>query len=293
MKFFQKTWVAVVITLAMVAGAVFIGLNRTDTVPNTPASVGLDTSLSTSRSEGFLLDEADVLSQEEEHQINLYNANWLERYDSLIAVAVVPSASGSLEDYAYERAMAWELAAADAVLVIETSSGSAYFLPGDNYPLTDSQINSYMNTYLYDGVANKEYASGILELFQEVNQYYVDQYGRGYLDNGSYGYGYQSGSTLYGIIMLVVILLVIATVVDNLRYASYRQRYYGVVNPPVVTTQAADLRVQARPGSGDDGKTTATNPKKGEGGNCRLALRVDNALFQAMLLRMMDFYAAG
>ena len=112
MKFFQKTWVAVVITLAMVAGAVFIGLNRTDTVPNTPASVGLDTSLSTSRSEGFLLDEADVLSQEEEHQINLYNANWLERYDSLIAVAVVPSASGSLEDYAYERAMAWELAAA-------------------------------------------------------------------------------------------------------------------------------------------------------------------------------------
>lgn len=234
MKFFQKTWVAVVITLAMVAGAVFIGLNRTDTVPNTPASVGLDTSLSTSRSEGFLLDEADVLSQEEEHQINLYNANWLERYDSLIAVAVVPSASGSLEDYAYERAMAWELAAADAVLVIETSSGSAYFLPGDNYPLTDSQINSYMNTYLYDGVANKEYASGILELFQEVNQYYVDQYGRGYLDNGSYGYGYQSGSTLYGIIMLVVILLVIATVVDNLRYASYRQRYYGVVNPPVV-----------------------------------------------------------
>ncbi len=192
MKFFQKTWVAVVITLAMVAGAVFIGLNRTDTVPNTPASVGLDTSLSTSRSEGFLLDEADVLSQEEEHQINLYNANWLERYDSLIAVAVVPSASGSLEDYAYERAMAWELAAADAVLVIETSSGSAYFLPGDNYPLTDSQINSYMNTYLYDGVANKEYASGILELFQEVNQYYVDQYGRGYLDNGrDYGYGYQ------------------------------------------------------------------------------------------------------
>ena len=67
----------------------------------------------------------------------------------------------------------------------------------------------------------------------------------------------------------------------------------SVVNPPVVTTQAADLRVQARPGSGDDGKTTATNPRKGEGGNCRLALRVDNALFQAMLLRMMDFYAAG
>ena len=234
MKFFQKTWVAVVITLAMVAGAVFIGLNRTETVPNSPSSVGLDTSLSTSRSEGFLLDEADVLSQEEEHQINLYNANWLERYDSLVAVAVVPTVSGDLGDYAYERAMSWELAAADAVLVIETGTDSAYFLPGDNYPLTDSQINSYMNTYLYDGVANKEYAAGILKLFQELNQYYVDQYGRGYLDNGSYGYGYDTGSTIYGIVLLVIILLVIATVVDNLRYATYRQRYYGVINPPVV-----------------------------------------------------------
>ena len=234
MKFFQKTWVAVLITLAMVAGAVVIGQNREETVPNSPASVGLDTSLSTSRSEGFLLDEADVLSQEEERQINLYNANWLERYDSLVAVAVVPAVSGDLADYAYERAMDWELSASDAVLVVETGSDSAYFLPGDNYPLTDSQINSYMNTYLYDGVTNKEYAAGILELFQELNQYYVDQFGRGYLDNGGYGRGYESGTLVYGAVLLVIILLVIATVADNLRYASYRQRYYGVVNPPVM-----------------------------------------------------------
>lgn len=233
MKVFQKTWVAVVITLAMVAGAVFIGLNRTDTVPNSPGEAGLDTSLSTSRSEGFLLDEANVLSAEEEHQINLYNANWLERYDSLVAVAVTPSVSGDLGDYAYQRAMDWELAATDAVLVIETDTGSAYLLPGDDYPLTDSQINSYMNTYLYEGVADKEYAAGILNLFQAVNQFYVDQYGTGYLEGG-YGYGHSAGTQIYAIVLLVIILLVIATVVDNLRYATYRQRYYGVVNPPVV-----------------------------------------------------------
>ena len=126
MKFFQKTWVAVLITLAMVAGAVVIGQNREETVPNSPASVGLDTSLSTSRSEGFLLDEADVLSQEEERQINLYNANWLERYDSLVALALVPSVTGNIDDYAYDLAMDWELAAADAVLVINTGEGDAY-----------------------------------------------------------------------------------------------------------------------------------------------------------------------
>lgn len=233
MKFFQKTWVAVIIALAMVAGAVYIGLNRADTVPNSPANVGLDTSLSTSRSEGFLLDEADVLSAEEEHQINLYNANWLERYDSLVAVALVPEVSGDLGEYAYERAMTWELAAADAVLVIETGTDSAYLLPGNDYPQTDTQINSYMNTYLYEGVADKEYAAGILNLFQALNQYYVDQYGLGLLENESYAVSYGSGSWIYGAVALVIILLVIATIVDNLRYSTYRQRYYGVVNPPV------------------------------------------------------------
>ena len=231
MKVFQKTWVAVVITLVMIAGAVWIGQSREDTVPNSPGSVGLDTSLSTSRSEGFLLDEANVLSSEEERQINLYNANWLERYDSLIAVAVVPSVSGELGDYAYERAMSWELAAADAVLVVETETGSALLLPGDDYPLTDSQITSYMNTYLYEGVTNGTYASGILNLFQAIDQFYVDQYGLGYLEPSGYSYG---TSRVYGLVMLVVILFVIAWVVDSLRFSAYRQRYYGVGTPPVV-----------------------------------------------------------
>lgn len=233
MKFFQKTWVAVALTAVMIICAVAIGLSREDTVPNSPADAGLDTSLSTSRSEGFLLDEADVLSQEEERQINLYNANWLERYDSLVAVAVVSSASVSLEDYAYERAMAWELAATDAVLVIETGTDSAYLLPGDDYPLTDSQITSYLNTYLYQDVVDKAYAAGILNLFQEINQYYVDQYGLGYLDSG-YGPGHDSVTTVLAVILLVIIVLVIATVADHLRYDAYRQRYYGVANPPVV-----------------------------------------------------------
>ena len=150
-----------------------------------------------------------------------------------MAVAVVSSASVSLEDYAYERAMAWELAATDAVLVIETGTDSAYLLPGDDYPLTDSQITSYLNTYLYQDVVDKAYAAGILNLFQEINQYYVDQYGLGYLDSG-YGPGHDSVTTVLAVILLVIIVLVIATVADHLRYDAYRQRYYGVANPPVV-----------------------------------------------------------
>ena len=232
MKFFQKTWVAVAITLVMIAAAIFIGRTREDTIPNSPASVGLDTSLSTSQSASFLWDEAGVLSDSEERQINLYNANWLERYDSLVALALVPSVTGNIDNYAYDLAMDWELAAADAVLVINTGEGDAYLLPGDNYPLSDSQITSYLNTYLYDGVASGNYASGVLNLYQEINQFYVDNYGLGYLESGpAYGGG---RSVAVSVVVLLVILVVIASIVDSLRYTEYRRRYYGVVNPPVV-----------------------------------------------------------
>lgn len=234
MKFFQKTWVAVLLTVAMIAGAVAIGQSRQDTAPNSPASVGLDTTLSTSRSSEFLWDQAGVLSTDQERQINLYNANWIERYDSIVAVAVVDSVTGNIDDYAYDLGMEWELAAADAILVIDTSTGDAYMAPAQDYPLSDNQITSYMDSYLYDGVASQEYGAGILNLFQNINQYYVDQYGLGFLDHSGGHAAGQESSRLAGLVMLVIMLLIIATIVDNLRYATYRQRYYGVVNPPIL-----------------------------------------------------------
>ena len=72
MKFFQKTWVAVVITLAMIAGAIAIGLSR----PAAPAPSGLDSSLSTGAYEQWVGDFAGVLSDAQVEQICLYNANW-------------------------------------------------------------------------------------------------------------------------------------------------------------------------------------------------------------------------
>ena len=52
---------------------------------------------------------------------------------------------------------------------------------------------------------------------------------------GANAYLKQQYTTVFKVFLVVfIILLVIATVADNLRYASYRQRYYGVVNPPVM-----------------------------------------------------------
>ena len=58
-----------------------------------------------------------MLSDQEEQQICLYNANWVARYDSLIAVATVREVSGDIADYAYALGEQIQLGAADGILV--------------------------------------------------------------------------------------------------------------------------------------------------------------------------------
>lgn len=233
MKFFQKTWVAVALTLVMIGGAVFIGLSRGEQAENSPASAGLDTSLSTGAYEQWVGDFAQVLTAEEEEQICLYNANWDQRYGSIIVVETLAAAPDtSLGDYAVSQAQAFELGAYDGYLAIVPEAGEAYLAVGMDYPLSDSQIGSYLSQYLYDDLQAGRCGQGVLSLFAGLNQYYVDNYGVPAQETG-YSYGSQ-GALVAGVILVVVFLLIFATLVDSMRYDAYRQRYYGVVNPPIV-----------------------------------------------------------
>ena len=233
MKFFQKTWVAVALTLVMITGAVFIGLNREETKADSPAAAGLDTSLSTGAYEQWVGDFAQVLSTAEEQQICLYNANWDQRYGSIIVVETLASAPDtSLEDYAVSQAQAFELTAYDGYLALVPGTGEAYLAVGMDYPLSDSQIGSYLSHYLYDDLQAGQCGKGVLALFAGLNQYYVDNYG---VPAQETGYGSAGGGSLVaGVILVVVMVLIFATLVDSLRYDAYRRRYYGVVNPPVI-----------------------------------------------------------
>ena len=232
MKIFQKTWVAWLVTAAMIACAVGIGLSK-GSGSSAPAPSGLDTSLSTGAYEQWIGDFAGVLTDEQEKQICLYNANWDQRYGSIIVVETLADTPNvSLEEYTYDRAEEFELGAYDGYLTINPQNGDAYFAVGMDYPLSDSQVGVYLSQYLYDSVASGEYGKGVLTLFSALNQYYLDNYGDGSATVAQPQVG--GASSIMGWVMLLVILLVIATIVDNLRYATYRQRYYGVLNPPVV-----------------------------------------------------------
>ncbi|MFR4334891.1 MAG: TPM domain-containing protein [Lawsonibacter sp.] len=233
MKLFQKTSVAVALTVVMIAAAIGIGQVRGSSAPAVPQAAGLDKSLSTSSYATWISDEAEVLSDQEERQICLYNANWVARYDSLIAVATVREVSGDIADYAYALGEQIQLGAADGILVVDTGTNNCYLAVGPDYPMTDEQVTSHLDRYLYENAMAGQFGTGVLSLFDGINQFYVENYGLGYLETSQNAYGGRStGETVMSLVVLLVILVVIASVVDSLRYTSYRQRYYGVPNPP-------------------------------------------------------------
>ena len=245
MKFLQKTWVAVVITAAMIVAAVAIGLSKPapaatpePAAPPSFSDTALDGSLSTGQYQRYLNDQPGVLTEQQRQQLCLYNANWDLRYSSILVVDIQSAAptSDSLADYAYDQANSMELGRYDAYLVIVPSIQDAYFAAGADYPLSDSQITDFMDRYLYQDLVDGKTDQGVLALCAGLNDYYVSNFGTGSAD-GDYSYddyGTDEGSALVGLLMLLVILLVIFSIIDRLRYSSYRQRYYGVVDPPVL-----------------------------------------------------------
>ena len=236
MKFLQKTWFAWLLTALMIVAAVGIGQAKgRQPEPLSTGSTALDRSLSTSEYDKYIWDDAGVLSNKNEESICLYNANWAQRYDSIIAVAAVTSVDGDIDEYAYDLGEEIELASADGILVIDVSAKDAYLAVGPDYPMTDSEITSFMNSGLYDYVQSGKTGEGIINLFGKINSFYVNNYGLGYLDNSSpYSSG---GDAAVGVVMPVIILIAIVLVInalDRARYNTYRRQYYGVLNPPVV-----------------------------------------------------------
>ena len=231
----KKLAVAWIVTIAMIVAAVFIGLRKGgDTpAPPKPQDMGLDMSLSTKQFQNHILDSAGVLSAKQKETICLYNANWNQRYGSIIMVATTNTVGGVLDDFAYDLGESVELAAADAVLAVNPKTVSAYLAPGPDYPLSGGQITSYLDNSFFAYVDHGSVGDGILNLFADLNTYYVDNYGLGYLDNSSGLGGERSGAALLvGVVLLLLVVVLILSAVDSARHSAYRTRYYGVVGAP-------------------------------------------------------------
>ncbi|WP_295634360.1 TPM domain-containing protein [uncultured Intestinimonas sp.] len=233
----KKRWVAVVITLVVIGLAICFGLMKAQSGSDLPAegSGALDTALDTSSYTRFLYDQADLLSPSAEETILLYNANWDDRYNSVVAVVTLESVgTSSLEDAAYDQGADMGLGEGDAVLLIAVAEDSYYVAPGTDFAtiLTnqavdelESRLNSAPN-----------YESAVLSFFSGMDTIYQANFGLGNQEvpQGG-GYVFFSGYRwLVSLIALLLVLFVILSAIDSARYNAYRRMYYGVPNPPVV-----------------------------------------------------------
>lgn len=236
MKFFQKTWVAWLLTAVMIAAAVWIGQakgGQREPEPLPTGSAALDKGLSTQSVQKFFWDDADILSSSTERQINLYNANWDFRYNSVVALVTTDS-TGNLEEFAWDQGIDLGLGEGDAILAISARDEDWFVAPGDDFStiLTNRAVSD-----LEDILSGDLNDKTVLAFYAALNQVYLDNFGLGNAEpGGSYGYD-NSGDTVVGVILLVFILIAIVAVInaiDRSRYNTYRRRYYGVPNPPVM-----------------------------------------------------------
>lgn len=218
-------WAALIAAIVL---ALILGQVRKPLLTDTGRDYALDESLVMNYT--CTLDNAGVLSRAEEKAIAVYDGNWNFRYGSIIVVATEKGVKGNLDDYAYGLGEELQLGSADGVLAIDVEGKDAYLAVGPDYPLSGSQLTSYLDSYLYDAVQDGEIGRGVEELFAQLNKYYVDNYGTG--ETGAGSSDLLAG--LFAVLLLVLVLYLALSAVERARYDAYRRRYYGIPDPPVI-----------------------------------------------------------
>lgn len=242
MKLLKNRGFAVLVLVIVIAASIALAWMRTGNTSDhltsetgTASGYELD-DLSTAGYSSWISDEAGVLSSSTEEAICLYNANWDNRYHSLVALATVDGVSGDLADYAYELGNEIGLGNGDAILVLDVGGQDAYLATGDDFRsmLTDSMATQYLDTYLYSDFMAGNYDQGVLSLYNGLNTLYVDTFGLGRAGgdvNDGYDmspvYGYTTRFLFSGMVWLVLLVILIVVLADAGRYRRYRMGYYG------------------------------------------------------------------
>lgn len=235
MKFFKKRAVAWVVLVLAVIGSVCIGLARKDSYLAKQPTELLDV-----KYRQWICDDAGLLSDETRQLIEQYNADWDERYYAVVAVATVEHMAGwKDQEYAAALGKEWGLGANDMILLL-VKDGDWQVYCGDNvgYVMTDtqqSQLSQAIETTYYDG----DFDSAVTAFFRQADVFYAQAQLGGSGSSGDSGWyappAPAGGTSIMGVVLLIVAIFVVWAALDAVRYSRYRRRYgpnvIGVVRP--------------------------------------------------------------
>ena len=230
MKFFQKRSVAAVVMVLAILTGLMLGQARKPSAPAPePGGPPFDESLSTAAFEQYILDRAGILSGKTEKRLSLYNANWAQLGRSILAVVTLAEDPGDLESAAWDWAGEMQLTEDDAILVMSLGAQDCCLLSsGRFYDRFDGREVSFLNSYLYAGFTAGDYDEAVLNLFVHIHGLFAGEAA------SPAGGAYVPLTNLIPLAVLLVILLVVLSGVDRMRYNTWYGRYGGMPAPPVV-----------------------------------------------------------
>lgn len=208
---------------------------------------------------GYVADEAGVLTQETIDHINKQNQVLFENTGAIIAIATVEDTGGeAIDRYTYTLFNNWGVGDRDAsngLLLLLDIGGDNYFAaPGKNIKndLTDSKISDLLYDYLEADFAAKDYDAGVKKVFDAFYDWYEAYYTQP--SGGQESAGNVGGSILVTVgimwpFLVLVGFVILVVVVDGMRWRSYRRHYLlpGMPPPRVMYTPFLWGRSYCRP----------------------------------------------
>lgn len=205
---------------------------------------------------GFVGDEAGVLSAGTIEHINEYNEILYSNTGAVIAIATVKNTGGKdIDDFAYRLFNDWGVGdrkASNGLLLLLDIQGDNYFLaPGEKLAdiLDEDDLWYYLDHYLEDDFADKDYDAGVRKIFDALYNWYEGYYAGGGSQPQQGGTSLSPGAVVGtavgggllatllfggGLFRVLLVIVILAVVLDALRWNRYRRRYLMPGMPPPV-----------------------------------------------------------
>ena len=115
----------------------------------------------------------------------------------------------------------------DAVLLLCSDTRDAFFLTSGNFhDAVGGRETTYLSAYVYEGIQKGNYDTAVESLFGHLNLLFADV---AYTGGGSL----HMVSAVMALVVLIVMLVVLFSLLDSVRYSTWRRRYIGIPCPPV------------------------------------------------------------
>ena len=209
--------------LAVVAVvAVAVVLNATRPLITAPKGTEpLDLKLDTADVERFVVDEMDVLSEDMEKVICIYNANWRVLAGRVLAVVTVESAKNA-EDEAWQWMQSLSMGENDALLLIETTGSKKCALVSCGSFREDiaTLSETYLTQLTYQDVHAGYFNAAVLAVFDKFHYFYgydLERHHQSWLREGIVGF------SVIALLMLPVLIHMIGEMIDRHRFKQWRE----------------------------------------------------------------------